>query len=333
MIQFLGLHLSHESASAAVLARDLTISAQVSTQMVNASKDAATGIVEVPIAEWVRAGSYALQEAYFKLPPAMRKAWGVCLSGPDGWVALDVAFEPVSPLRLTMGASIVDDLRRWLDADPRMSRKLSAILSPKDYFRFAVSGGLAADVTHASRLGFLQQGKSQWAVPLAEESGWNAAWLPPVFDSHVTTGRLSEEGIRKTSLPGGCWLVAGAHEDEAALVAAGDLRRGQLWAVERAGAGVLLAFGVPHLELVTPPAGWRVLRSAMAGQQVLEMRIESTEDAAIERAGAELEQAGFSVRGVSRARGDAAMGAAALAAVGSGLVRGWDNYYKNRVVA
>ena len=270
MIQFFGLHLNQDSASVSVLGRDLRVTAEVATKMVNVEKDPASPVVEVPIAEWVRAGAYALQEAYFQLPVSARKAWGLGLAGPDGWIALDVGFDPISPLRLTGRVPVEEDLARWLAVEPRRSRKVSVILSPKDYFRFAVSGGFAADVTSASRLGLLEEGASQWSADRAGEKNIPLRWLPPVFDAHVTTGRLSEDGMRRTSLPGGFWLVAGAHEAEAAIVAAGDLRGGKLWVVSRPGAPAIAAYGVPHLAKLSPPDGWRAVRSAMAGHQILE---------------------------------------------------------------
>ena len=44
----------------------------------------------------------------------------------------------------------------------------------------------------------------------------------------------------------------------------------------------------------------------------------------------ELAQAGFQVKEAELAAGTAEAGAAALAAVGSGMVKGWDQYYRRR---
>lgn len=329
MIQFFGLHLNAEAATATVLARDLSISATFKTAMVNAVREAETGIIEIPTAEWIRAGCYALQETYFKLPVPARKAWGLGLAGPSGWIALDVSFEPLSPLRLTGDLRIADDFERWADLNPNPARKVVMILSPKDYFRFVISGALAADVSTASRWGLLVSGRSDWSLDRATDQGLRLHWLPPVFDGDVSTGRLSEDGIRRTSLPGGFWLVAGAHEVEAALVAAGDLRDGRLREVEIEGGARLHAMALPHTNDVIPPADWRSVRSGWQGFQVLER------DASIDADGAqkELEAAGFKVSGRAQETGSPSLGAAVLAAIGSGLIRGWDNYYKNRGAA
>ncbi len=329
MIQFFGLHLSKDAATVAVMARDLSPSAKLTTSMVNAVSNAETGITEVPTAEWVRAGSYALQEAYFQLPVASRKAWGLGLAGPSGWIALDVAFEPISPLRLTGDRSVGEDIALWIDSNPLPARKVAMVLSPKDYFRFVISGGFAADVSTASRWGLLLAGRSDWCIDRATERGLRLHWLPPVFDGTASTGRLSEDGIRRTSLPGGFWLVAGAHEVESALVAAGDLRDGRLWEVTIEGGGKLHAMAIHHTRTVKPPQGWQAVRSAWPGFQLLER------DAAIsaEAAQAELQSAGYQVPGRAEGSGNPSMGAAVLAAIGSGLIRGWESYYKNRGAA
>ena len=114
--------------------------------MVNVVRDPRSGVAEVPPGEWVRAGSYVLQEAYFQLPVNARKAWGLGLAGPSGWIALDFDYEPLSPLRITGSAPLEEDLMRWLESSPRLQKRVSVLLSPKDYFRFVVSGGWARNL-------------------------------------------------------------------------------------------------------------------------------------------------------------------------------------------
>lgn len=343
MIQFIGLHLGRDSAAAIILGRDLQVWAHSRARVVNTASAGLDEAIQVPVAEWLRAGSFALQEAYFQLPVNSRKTWGVGIAGPSGFVALDVDFKPLSPLLLTSDLRWKEELKAWRDFNPRLSRKISVVLSPKDYFRFALSGGLAADVVTASRLDLLRARESHWSEERVREAGIERKWLPPVFDAHVPTGRLSEEGMRRTSLPGGLWLVAGAHETESALVAAGDLRDGKLRLVARAGGRALLALDVPHLEPVKVPPGWQLVRSALAGRQVLEQDVSGTglealgesgdpveEPPALAAAREALEGAGHEVRGAEVVLDwSPEAGAAALAGIGSGLVKGWDAYYKS----
>lgn len=339
MIQFLGLHLGAETASAAIVARDLTLSARASTRILRAERDPTGSALEVPPAEWVRAGAYAVQEAYFQLEARARKPWGLALSGPPGWIALDVEYEPLSPLRilpegeepLAAGAPeaqdppprLLADILGWFERNPRARKRVEVILSPKDYFRFEVSGALAADVSDASRLGLLAPGASDWSAEAIERRGLERRWFPPVFDSHLPTGRVTEEGMRATSLPGGSWIVAGANEEEARLVSSGDVRGRALWvAAARAPGRATYAYSVPHAESARAPGGWRVVRSALLGYSVLSRTARPgagpEEGAAFRRS---LEDAGYEVSGLEDLAGSAEEGAALLAAQGSGLVR------------
>lgn len=324
MIQFLGLNLGSEQATATIIARRGRITQEADARIMNAVRDESAQALEVPVAEWVRAGAYALQEAYFKLAVADRKVWGLGLAGPNGWILLDIAFEPLSPLRLTGDLPFEDDLHRWLEANPRLAKKATMLLSPKDYFRFIISGGLVADASSASRAGLLEQGRTEWSVELALEKRIKTPWLPPVFNCHVMTGRLSEEGMRRTSLPGGLWLVAGAHEIEAGIIGAGNLRDGKLWTIHREGQASLQAIAVPHLREIVAAPGWQVVRSPYVGQQL------AVKNPAVDASQALTELKGFGIEAAGTASGTAnpALGAACLAAIGSNLVGSWDQVYK-----
>jgi hypothetical protein len=76
----------------------------------------------------------------------------------------------------------------------------------------------------------------------------------------------------------------------------------------------------------------------MFGHQILQKEFTAPPDAeplsadhpVLSSLEAELARAGFPVKGAELASGNAEAGAAALAAVGSGMVKGWDSYYRKR---
>ena len=335
MIQFLGLALGTERATAVALGRDLGEWARMETRTMNVvyqephqDRDV---VAEVPVSEWVRAGCFALQETYLELPVKARKPWGVALAGPSGWVALDVGYEPVSTVHITSGAHVEADFRVWLEEHPRLTDKLAAVLSPKDFFRFVVSGALATDVTEVDQLGLLAAGLTRWDTPRLATSSFRGEWLPPVFDSQTSTGRLSENGIRRTSIPGGTWIVSGAHTSAAGIVGVADLRKPTLW-VARQAANYRLVRGVACAGPGSAVSRWEWRCPALPGCQSLEKVVPARGDEPhadeFDAEIAELANAGYPVDDVQLVTPDAALGAAALAGVGSGLVRGWDRYYK-----
>src|SRR5262245_15694133 len=231
MLQFIGLSFVVEPAgvravSVVVDRKGLVIGG--SAAPVAGVKSEEGGVLEVRAGEWVRAGSLALKDAFFQVPAKVRRVWGFALAGPPGWVALDPALEPLGGLRLS--PSPREDLTAWLAAHPRLRSHLYAVLPPKDYFRFAVSGALATDVTQAETFGWLLPGSTRWSNPDLDAAGILHSWLPPIFDSAVSTGRISEDGMRRTGLTGGLWVVAGTLSGREALVSAGDLRAGAVLA-------------------------------------------------------------------------------------------------------
>jgi hypothetical protein len=274
MIQFAGLSFSVEPAglraAAVVVDRKARLLGTGSAQVAGVTPGPG-GRLEVRPGEWIRAGSLALRDGFFQIPARIRRFWGFSIAGPEGWVALDPALEPLGPIHVT--PSPREDFLAWLATDPRLRAHIYAVLAPKDYFRYAVSGGLAVDATQAGSLGFLEEGRTSWLRKPMDELGLLSSWFPPVFDSTVVTGRISEEGIRHTGLPGGLWVVAGAAAGAGGLISAADLRKGvllltapepNLLEIRAAAAGL-----VPE----TAPEGFEPLRAPFPGYRVLRRRL------------------------------------------------------------
>ncbi len=245
MIQFLGLSFvpvpptgAGPGSGAVPGFKAVAVATDRQAEVVAACEAAVGGVVagdggqcEVRTGEWVRAGGLALKDAFLQVPARTRRVWGFSICAPDGWIALDADLDPLSPLRIVPDPQ--EDFRRWLVENPRQFPHIFCILTPKDYFRHAVSGALAIDATQAEALGPVERGAANssagnWTKGGFESLGFSPRWFPPIFDSSVATGRISEAGIKKTGLPGGLWVVAGAETSAPALISAGDLRKGGL---------------------------------------------------------------------------------------------------------
>jgi carbohydrate kinase of FGGY family protein len=275
MIHYMGLDFAVGSEGSRAVAVAVDRSARVvghGSAAIGGVSAGADGVASIRPGEWVRAGSLALKDVFDQIPAKVRRMWGISLSGPHGWVALDPDLEPLGPVRIS--PTPLEDFLRWLAENPRERAHIYSVLSPKDYFRQVLSGALATDVTQAERLGLLERGKTRWSRERLAELDIPAAWLPPVFDSAVATGRISEEGIRRSGLPGGLWVVAGAASGAGSLISAGDLRSGLLLVtaldsrtIEIRG----LAAGVAEIQL---PAGVEALPAPIAGHQVIRAAVE-----------------------------------------------------------
>ena len=229
MIQFLGLSFLKRAGvwrAVAVPVDRATIPLNASSAAVGGVTSVSESLVEVRPGEWIRAGSLALRDAFLSIPAKVRRVWGFALAGPPGWVALNPALEPITSVRLTPDPRA--DFSQWLATNPKEKPHIYSVLSPKDFFRHAVSGALAADVTQAEGFARLERGATRWDQADILAAEFLPSWFPPVFDSGTATGRISEDGIRHTGLPGGLWVAAGCQADRSALVSAGDLRTGTL---------------------------------------------------------------------------------------------------------
>ena len=335
MIQFLGLAFSEDEVRVASLGRDLCGTVRASTRIANVHTDESGGPSRegrrhsrVVPAEWVRAAGFALGEAYVAMPPKERKIWGIGLTGPAGWIALDLDFTPLADLRLVPARDVLADFSSWLEAHPRLRNRIGTVLSPKDYFRFVISRGLATDVTTVSAINACSDDSCDWNVDALAAQSIERTWLPPVFDSTATPGRLDEEGMRQTGLPGSLWIVAGGLPDACRGIDAGNLERGVLWTPTgneppTFGLGDT-PFGTSATR--TAPQGWRLVRAPIRGHAHL-VREDYIDNDGARR---ELEKWGHTVESTIENPGTAELGAAAVAAVGSNLVRSWDWFYRRR---
>lgn len=327
MINFLGLDFQPESTNALALGRDLGVAAKSTTTVAGGSEETGTGVLCIPAAEWIRAGGFALQELYCGLPLDSRKIWGIGLSGPDGWVALDPAYGPLSDVRLVAADRILDDLRQWLGRNPRLENRISMILSPKDFFRFKMSGSMAADSTSVCAMGLFCRRGRDWDRKALAAAGLQQRWFPPVFQSTAPTGCLDRDGMRQCGLPGSLWLVAGSTSRMACMIPSADLRSEKIWAPGDGQPPVYaIGPGRDHDDPVVPP-GYLLSDSAIDGHLVLLRQESQPADSAAAQAQMEIESSGYTVTGTDNSLAPAELGAAVLAAFGSGLINSWDRYY------
>jgi xylulokinase len=100
----------------------------------------------------------------------------------------------------------------WMaDHEPELTARIEHVLLPKDYVRLRLTGELATDVSDASGTLLLDVAGRSWSSELAAAFAVDPAWLPPVHESHVVTGRTAA----------GVPVVAGAGDQAAAALGVG----------------------------------------------------------------------------------------------------------------
>ncbi len=115
----------------------------------------------------------------------------------------------------------------WLrENEPAIWRKVRAILLPKDYVRFQLSGDKASDVADASGTLLFDVRKRDWSNEMLEAFEIEKSLLPKVYESIEITGTISEKGASATGLLAGTPIVAGAGDNAAGAIGMGIVAPG-----------------------------------------------------------------------------------------------------------
>lgn len=105
--------------------------------------------------------------------------------------------------------------------EPAIYAQIAAVLLPKDYIRYRLTGLLGTDVSDASGTGLFDVRRRQWATDLLDALDISARWLPPVHESADVVGGVTEAVAADTGLKAGTPVVAGGGDAVMQTVGAG----------------------------------------------------------------------------------------------------------------
>lgn len=110
----------------------------------------------------------------------------------------------------------------WLRKhEPANFAKTAAVLLPKDYIRFRLSGELATDVGDASGTLLFDVEHRRWHGGLLRTFDLNPALFPRVVESASQAGRISRAAAEATGLREGTPIVGGSGDNQCGAVGAG----------------------------------------------------------------------------------------------------------------
>jgi xylulokinase len=110
--------------------------------------------------------------------------------------------------------------------EPDVYRRIAAVLLPKDYIRYQLTGGTFSDVSDASGTSLFDVGRRRWSDEMLAALEIPAAWLPEVTESPVVSGAISARAARETGLAEGTPVVGGAGDQAAQAVGTGIVTEG-----------------------------------------------------------------------------------------------------------
>jgi xylulokinase len=115
----------------------------------------------------------------------------------------------------------------WLrNNEPDIYEQTRKVLLPKDYIRFRLTGEFATDVSDASGTALFNVTGRQWSDEMLEGIGIPRDWMPNAYESHIVSGRVTEQAAAETGLKAGTQVVGGAGDQAAGAVGNGIVETG-----------------------------------------------------------------------------------------------------------
>jgi xylulokinase len=115
----------------------------------------------------------------------------------------------------------------WMQRhEPRLWDRVRAVMLPKDYVRFRLTGERATDVADASGTLMLDVSRRRWSDEMLHAAGIDRAILPALHESTDVCARISAAGAEASGLAVGTPVVAGAGDQAAAAIAMGVVSPG-----------------------------------------------------------------------------------------------------------
>lgn len=115
----------------------------------------------------------------------------------------------------------------WLkENEPSVLETAGAVLMPKDYIRFRMTGRLATDVTDASATALFQTAKRDWAFDIIERFGLPENIFPACGESMDIAGCVTEQCQQECGLKAGIPVVYGSGDQMAQSIGNGVFREG-----------------------------------------------------------------------------------------------------------
>jgi xylulokinase len=126
--------------------------------------------------------------------------------------------------------------------------RVRAVLLPKDYVRFRLTGDRATDVADASGTLLFDVAGRKWSAEMLDACDIPASLLPRAYESPEVTGSVTAEGAAATGLREGTPVVAGGGDQAAGAVGMGIVSVGAVSATIGTSGVVFAATDRPSLD-------------------------------------------------------------------------------------
>ena len=137
----------------------------------------------------------------------------------------------------------------WVqENEPENWKRVRAVMLPKDYVRFRLTGERATDMADASGTLMLDVTNRRWSSEVLSATGIDQVLLPALFESSDVCGKVSEAGANAAGLKAGTPVVAGAGDQAAGAMGMGIVIPGAVSATIGTSGVVFAATDRPALD-------------------------------------------------------------------------------------
>src|SRR5207248_4207218 len=137
----------------------------------------------------------------------------------------------------------------WVgENEPENWKRVRAVMLPKDYVRFRLTGERATDLADASGTLLLDVAHRRWSPEMLEAAEIDERLLPSLHESSDVCGQISSKGAAETALRVGTPVVAGAGDQAAGATGMGIVATGTVSATIGTSGVVFAATDRPSLD-------------------------------------------------------------------------------------
>jgi len=137
----------------------------------------------------------------------------------------------------------------WVrENEPENWKRVRAVMLPKDYVRFRLTGERATDMADASGTLLLDVTHRRWSREMLQAAEVDERLLPSLHESPEVCGRISSKGATESGLQVGTSVVAGAGDQAAGAVGMGIVTAGAVSATIGTSGVVFAATDRPALD-------------------------------------------------------------------------------------
>lgn len=117
----------------------------------------------------------------------------------------------------------------WVkEHEPEILSKTKAVMMPKDFIRYKMTGKIASDVTDASSTAIFDTAERTWAYGIIKEFGLPEEIFPPLGESMDIAGYVTKKCEEECGLKEGIPVVYGAGDQQAQSIGNGIYEEGQI---------------------------------------------------------------------------------------------------------